>query len=124
MAIQKKIDFYATGLPCEIWRIDNVPIFRDRALVNVAGWLNKEHFDSDVNKKNHIQAKQFIVENKPQVLEEKDENGDVVIAYQAPCTDFTDYFGNTVLIQSDESPLANSYKYLMTLPEFEGGKEI
>lgn len=124
MAIQKKLDFYNTGLPCEIWRIDNVPIFRGRVLVTVAGWLNKEHYDADLKKAHHVQAKQFIVEDKPEIPEQLDEDGEVEIPYQPAVTDFTDYFGNATLIQGGESPLANGYKYLMTLPEFEGGKEV
>jgi hypothetical protein len=124
MAIQKKHNFYPRTLECEIWRIDNVHSFRDRALFTVAGWLSLEHYEKDNEKLSHIQAKQFVVEDRPQVLEQQDENGDVVVAYQAACTDFTDYFSDATLIQSGKSPRANAYKYLMTLPEFAGGKKI
>jgi hypothetical protein len=124
MAIQKKIDLYNTGIECEIWRVVNVPIFRDRARVSVAGWLNKMQYDKDLSKTNYLYAQQYDVEDKPEVAEQLDEKGEMEIPFQPAKPDFTDYFSNDALIKSGASPLANGYEYLLTLPEFEGGMRI
>lgn len=123
MAIKKSIDINGNGITCSVWRIDNVPIFRDRAIIAVAGWLDEAHFNGDTKKCNHVQAKQYIVEDKPAVPEQLDDNGEMEIPYQPARPDFTDYFGDVALLQAGASPLKNGYEYLLSLPEFEGGIE-
>lgn len=124
MAIQKKIDLYNTGVECEIWRIDNVPIFREHAAVSVSGWLNKEHYDGDKSKTNRVYAKQYTVRDTQAVNEQLDFNGEMEIPFQPATTCFTDYFSNAALLKSGASPLSNGYDYLLTLPEFEGGTQV
>lgn len=124
MAIQKKFDMHDNGVECEIWRVDNVPVFRSHAVVTVAGWVNKYQYDKDTTKTNHLYSKQYLVKDIPAIDEQLDKNGELEIPFQPARPDFTDFFSNAALIKEDASPLKNGYEYLLTLPEFEGGVQI
>lgn len=121
MAMEKFVDLYGNGIECEIWRVANIQLFRDRVLLAVAGWLTKKHYKDDLPKVNHIIAKQYFVLDCVGQEEQKDENGDIVVPYKEGSTAFTDHFSDAVL-KGNISPLVSAYNYFLTLPEFKGAK--
>lgn len=128
MAILKEIKRNGVGF-VRAWRVDNVQYFRNIARVALAGWATLEDYTNDLEKKEHIAGLIFDVENKPERFEPADKSilhpteeteGTLIPA----TTEYTDFFSNDALQKPKASLLINAYKYVMTLPEFEGGEEI
>jgi hypothetical protein len=112
MALQKIVNWCVTPL---YYKVHNVPLFRDKAQIEVVYWHSKADHDAGMP---FVGAEQYTVVD---VAEQLDTDNNI-IAPAKPA--FTDYLNNTTLLESGNSPFKNAYFYIKTLPEFQNATDV